>query len=242
MLQNGPHCLDGRTIDPKPCNPRTLQKPRKGGGYKIFLGGLPSNITETDLRHFFNRYGKVTEVVIMYDQEKKKSRGFGFLSFEDEGSVDCKLNIQNKRVTICVSEKLKSSSSEIVFIFSDFYLLWHFVLISLSVDLIYRSSAQLFWNYVLKEIDIYRPNCCLFFFLPIQALPTNATSIWMVSKSKSRKLNPEMVAVTIKWVTQANGAIIKVNQWEWFKGRMDKWVVHPWICMRPIWCLVRYLL
>lgn len=89
VLQNGPHCLDGRTIDPKPCNPRTLQKPRKGGGYKIFLGGLPSNITETDLRHFFNRYGKVTEVVIMYDQEKKKSRGFGFLSFEDEGSVDC---------------------------------------------------------------------------------------------------------------------------------------------------------
>lgn len=90
VLQNGPHTLDGRTIDPKPCNPRTLQKPRKGGGYKIFLGGLPSNITETDLRHFFNRYGKVTEVVIMYDQEKKKSRGFGFLSFEDEGSVDCK--------------------------------------------------------------------------------------------------------------------------------------------------------
>lgn len=93
VLQNGPHCLDGRTIDPKPCNPRTLQKPRKGGGFKIFLGGLPSNITETDLRHFFNRYGKVTEVVIMYDQEKKKSRGFGFLSFEDEGSVDCKLKI-----------------------------------------------------------------------------------------------------------------------------------------------------
>lgn len=28
------------------------------------------------------------EVVIMYDQEKKKSRGFGFLSFEDDASVD----------------------------------------------------------------------------------------------------------------------------------------------------------
>lgn len=41
----------------------------------MFLGGLPSNITETDLRVFFGRYGKVMEVVIMYDQEKKKSRG-----------------------------------------------------------------------------------------------------------------------------------------------------------------------
>jgi RNA-binding protein Musashi len=76
VLQNGPHTLDGRTIDPKPCNPRTLQKPKKGGGYpKVFLGGLPSNVTETDLRTFFTRFGKVMEVVIMYDQEKKKSRG-----------------------------------------------------------------------------------------------------------------------------------------------------------------------
>lgn len=88
-LQNGPHELDGRTIDPKPCNPRYMSKPQKGGGYpKVFLGGLPANATETDLRTFFGRYGKVMEVVIMYDQERKKSRGFGFLSFEDESSVE----------------------------------------------------------------------------------------------------------------------------------------------------------
>ncbi|XP_070494956.1 heterogeneous nuclear ribonucleoprotein 27C-like isoform X3 [Chironomus tepperi] len=90
VLQSGPHNLDGRTIDPKQCNPRTMQKPKtRGGSYpKVFLGGLPSNVTETDLRMFFGRYGKVMEVVIMYDQEKKKSRGFGFLSFEDEASVE----------------------------------------------------------------------------------------------------------------------------------------------------------
>lgn len=109
VLQNGPHTLDGRTIDPKPCNPRTLQKPKKGGGYKIFLGGLPSNVTETDLRTFFGRYGKVTEVVIMYDQEKKKSRGFGFLSFEDESSVECVtneryINLNGKQVEIKKAE------------------------------------------------------------------------------------------------------------------------------------------
>ncbi|XP_022129930.1 heterogeneous nuclear ribonucleoprotein 27C isoform X4 [Pieris napi] len=106
VLQNGPHQLDGRTIDPKPCNPRTLQKPKRGGGYpKVFLGGLPSNITETDLRVFFGRYGKVMEVVIMYDQEKKKSRGFGFLSFEDEMSVERVtqehfINLNGKQVEI----------------------------------------------------------------------------------------------------------------------------------------------
>ncbi|VEN58451.1 unnamed protein product [Callosobruchus maculatus] len=98
------------TIDPKPCNPRTLQKPKKGGGYpKVFLGGLPSNVTETDLRSFFTRFGKVMEVVIMYDQEKKKSRGFGFLSFEDEDAVDrCVaehfVNLNGKQVEIKKAE------------------------------------------------------------------------------------------------------------------------------------------
>lgn len=59
------------------------------GGYsKVFLSGLPSDMTETDLRTYFNRFGKIMEVIIMYDQEKKKSRGFGFLSFEDKESVD----------------------------------------------------------------------------------------------------------------------------------------------------------
>lgn len=53
-----------------------MQKPKRTGGFpKVFLGGLPSNVTETDLRSFFQRFGKVMEVVIMYDQEKKKSRG-----------------------------------------------------------------------------------------------------------------------------------------------------------------------
>ncbi|CAG2057934.1 unnamed protein product [Timema podura] len=76
-------------IDPKPCNPRSLQKPKRSNSFpKVFLGGLPSNVTETDLRTYFTRFGKVMEVVIMYDQEKKKSRGFGFLSFELDEAVD----------------------------------------------------------------------------------------------------------------------------------------------------------
>lgn len=59
-----------------------MHKPKRANaGYpKVFLGGLPANVTESDLRAFFVRYGQVMEVVIMYDQEKKKSRGFGFLS------------------------------------------------------------------------------------------------------------------------------------------------------------------
>eukprot|EP00096_Caligus_rogercresseyi_P004998 TRINITY_DN1977_c0_g1_i1.p1 TRINITY_DN1977_c0_g1~~TRINITY_DN1977_c0_g1_i1.p1 ORF type:complete len:437 (+),score=124.52 TRINITY_DN1977_c0_g1_i1:356-1666(+) len=106
VLSSCPHTLDGRTIDPKACNPRSMQKPKKTNFFpKVFLGGLPSNITETDLRNFFSRYGEVCEIIIMYDQEKKKSRGFGFLSFSDDQAVNraCAehfVNIQNKQVEI----------------------------------------------------------------------------------------------------------------------------------------------
>lgn len=101
VLAGGPHQLDGRTVDPKSCNPRSASRPGGGGGgpgarggrtkgstTKIFVGGLPATVTETDLHAFFSEYGKVTEVLIMYDQEQRRSRGFGFVSFETEDAVN----------------------------------------------------------------------------------------------------------------------------------------------------------
>lgn len=65
---------------------------------------------------FFGRYGKVMEVVIMYDQEKKKSRGFGFLSFEDDASVDRVttehyITLNGKQVEIKKAEPRDGSSN-----------------------------------------------------------------------------------------------------------------------------------
>ena len=76
------------------------------------MGGLPSTITETDLRLFFSNYGEVCEVVIMYDQEKKKSRGFGFLSFETEiarerAVADHFVMVQNKQVSFLKIKQIK---------------------------------------------------------------------------------------------------------------------------------------
>lgn len=91
VLSSGPHILDDRQIDPKACNPRSMNKGGKNmenSKRKIFIGGLPANITESQLKDHFIKYGNVTEVVIMYDQQKQKSRGFGFLTFDTEDSVD----------------------------------------------------------------------------------------------------------------------------------------------------------
>lgn len=91
VLSSGPHVLDGRQIDPKSCNPRSMNKGGKStenSKRKIFIGGLPSNITEEQLREQFAKYGNVTDVVIMFDQQKQRSRGFGFLTFDTEECVD----------------------------------------------------------------------------------------------------------------------------------------------------------
>ncbi|XP_037082362.1 heterogeneous nuclear ribonucleoprotein 27C-like [Pollicipes pollicipes] len=120
VLAEGPHELDGRTIDPKACNPRSLQnklRMRSQTYPKVFLGGLPPSVTETDLRNFFGHFGHVMEVVIMYDQEKRKSRGFGFLSFEHEDAVERVLskhyvNICGKQVEVKLAEPREANKQD----------------------------------------------------------------------------------------------------------------------------------
>ncbi|KAI4373882.1 hypothetical protein MLD38_011945 [Melastoma candidum] len=55
---------------------------------KIFVGGLPSTISEDEFRQYFETYGPVTNVVLMYDRDTQRSRGFGFISFDTEEAVD----------------------------------------------------------------------------------------------------------------------------------------------------------
>lgn len=63
-----------------------------GGGStrtkKIFVGGLPPTLNEDGFRQYFEAYGVVTDVVIMYDQQTNRPRGFGFISFDSEDAVD----------------------------------------------------------------------------------------------------------------------------------------------------------
>ncbi|KAL2530286.1 Heterogeneous nuclear ribonucleoprotein 1 [Forsythia ovata] len=55
---------------------------------KIFVGGLPPTLSEEGFCHYFEAYGTVTDVVIMYNQQTNRPRGFGFISFDSENAVD----------------------------------------------------------------------------------------------------------------------------------------------------------
>ncbi|KAL3866231.1 hypothetical protein ACJMK2_043548 [Sinanodonta woodiana] len=88
------HIIDGRQVDPKACNPKGANRGPRGERVdpykdkKVFIGGLPGNVDEDYLKEFFSRYGKVIDVTIMFDPQKQRSRGFGFLTFESDESIE----------------------------------------------------------------------------------------------------------------------------------------------------------
>ncbi|BAF08236.1 uncharacterized protein [Oryza sativa Japonica Group] len=83
------HVIDGRTVEVKRTVPREEMSSKDGPKTrKIFVGGLPSSLTEDELREHFSPYGKIVEHQIMLDHSTGRSRGFGFVTFESEDSVE----------------------------------------------------------------------------------------------------------------------------------------------------------
>lgn len=50
---------------------------------KLFVGGLSWNTTDEGLRGAFARFGKVIEAKVVTDRETGRSRGFGFVAFDN---------------------------------------------------------------------------------------------------------------------------------------------------------------
>jgi RNA recognition motif-containing protein len=57
----------------------------------IYVGNLPFNATEQDVRVLFERHGRVESVKLINDRETGKPRGFGFV---DMSSTDAQGAIQ----------------------------------------------------------------------------------------------------------------------------------------------------
>lgn len=50
----------------------------------IYVGNLPFDTTEADLRALFADYGTISSAAIITDRETGRSRGFGFVELADE--------------------------------------------------------------------------------------------------------------------------------------------------------------
>jgi RNA-binding protein Musashi len=51
---------------------------------KIFVGGLDFKLTKEGLKEHFSQFGEVKDAIILNDIYTGQSRGFGFVTFEDE--------------------------------------------------------------------------------------------------------------------------------------------------------------
>lgn len=94
------HMIDGRTVEAKKAVPRDDQQilnrsngsiqgsPGPARTKKIFVGGLASTVTENDFKNYFDQFGIITDVVVMYDHNTQRPRGFGFITYDTEEAVD----------------------------------------------------------------------------------------------------------------------------------------------------------
>ncbi|PRT55128.1 RNA-binding motif protein, X-linked 2 [Wickerhamiella sorbophila] len=53
----------------------------------VYVSGFPKEMTEGDLVILFSQYGTPTHVVIVRDKATGRSKGYGFLRYEDQRST-----------------------------------------------------------------------------------------------------------------------------------------------------------
>jgi cold-inducible RNA-binding protein len=75
---------------------------------KLFVGSLPWSVNDQELEDVFKSYGTILSAKVIMDRESGRSKGFGFVEFEDDNAAKAaieKLNgsdLQGR--TIVVSE------------------------------------------------------------------------------------------------------------------------------------------
>jgi len=52
----------------------------------IYVGNLPFNISEDEIRELFAQHGDVQSVKLITDRETGRPRGFGFIEMEDDAA------------------------------------------------------------------------------------------------------------------------------------------------------------
>jgi len=63
---------------------------------KLFVGNLPFSMADADLNSIFSAYGAVISANVVIDKFSKRSKGFGFVEFEnDEDAVKAMQALDN---------------------------------------------------------------------------------------------------------------------------------------------------
>ncbi|TFG50008.1 MAG: RNA-binding protein [Gemmatimonadales bacterium] len=55
---------------------------------KLFVGSLSWGVNDDSLRDAFSVHGQISEAVVISDRDTGRSRGFGFVTFDDDDAAD----------------------------------------------------------------------------------------------------------------------------------------------------------
>jgi cold-inducible RNA-binding protein len=75
---------------------------------KLFVGSLPWAVDDQGLEDLFKEFGTVVSAKVIMDRESGRSKGFGFVEFDDDNAAKAAMNKLNgmdmQGRTIVVSE------------------------------------------------------------------------------------------------------------------------------------------
>jgi RNA recognition motif-containing protein len=80
---------------------------------RIFVGGLPYNIEEGEVRQQFEKFGTVASVNIITDKMTGRSKGFGFVDMENDEEAKKAMSglngmeLDGKKLTVNAAEDRK---------------------------------------------------------------------------------------------------------------------------------------
>ena len=72
---------------------------------KLFIGGLSYETTEESLKAYFDKWGNIVDSVVMRDANTKRSRGFGFVTYDSVESVN---EVQSNRPHIIDKKEVET--------------------------------------------------------------------------------------------------------------------------------------
>lgn len=108
-------CLQVEAVRPIPVAIDDVTVTMASDEGKLFVGGLSFDTNEQSLEQVFSKYGQISEVVVVKDRETQRSRGFGFVTFENiDDAKDAMMAMNGKSVDgrqIRVDQAGKSSEN-----------------------------------------------------------------------------------------------------------------------------------
>jgi cold-inducible RNA-binding protein len=83
---------------------------------KIYIGNLSWDTKESDLEALFTQYGNLAEVNLIQDNQTGRSKGFAFITFENQKDAEASLaahdsELQGRKIRVNIAEDKKRGGS-----------------------------------------------------------------------------------------------------------------------------------